>query len=132
MLQPKSQEALTTSRVLWGALSFSIFLYGFVLFFVGKISGVFLPTGDIPPLGLVALAANLVVVGTYGFHQTSILPMREMNQKLSRYIICWALNESVALAGFIAVFMLNDGNGFYYLANALVALVGNLLTFPRK
>ncbi len=134
MLQPQQPQAepLMVARIIWAALSFSTLLYGFVLFTTGKVSGVFVPEGELLPIEILAMGANLIALAVFFFHKNSVAPMKDFQKKFSGYIICWAMNESIAIIGFLAVFMSESGNGFYYVTNVAVALTGNLLTFPRK
>ena len=134
MLQPRQSEAdpLMVARILWAALSFSTLIYGFVLFTTGKVSGVFVPQGELLPIEMVAMGINVVAIGVFIFHKNMVAPQKDFQRKLPGYIICWAMNESIAIIGFLAVFLSESGNGFFYLTNVAVALTGNLLTFPRK
>ena len=134
MLQPQQPQAdpLMVSRIIWAALSFSTLIYGFVLFTTGKVSGIFVPQGGLLPIEMVAMGVNIIALAVFFFYKNSVAPVKEFEKKFSGYVICWALNESIAIVGFLAVFMSDSGNGFFYVTNVAVALTGNLLTFPRK
>ncbi len=135
MLQPQQttdDQALMTSRIIWGALTFSMLMYGFVLFQLGKVSAIFLPGNVLEPLEVAALAANGMAIVTFMLHKTKIVPIKSFQQRFTLYIVCWALNEAIVLVAFAATFVGESGNGFFYLANLTVAMAGNLLTFPRK
>lgn len=132
MSQSADQQQLMTARILWGALTFSILIYSIVLSVLGKLVTVTLPTGELTPIQYVALGANALAIVTYLLHKQLVLSQREMQQRLPGYITCWAMNESIAIFGFVAVFLSEEGNGFFYVANAMVAVTGNLLTFPKK
>ena len=132
MLQPAQDQQLATARLLWGALTFSAIIYGFLLFTTGKISTFFIPKGELLPIQILALASNILGVITFYLHKDRILPTREFSKRFPIYIICWAINESITVLGFVAVFLANDGNGFYYLTNLTITLLANALTFPKK
>ena len=121
-----------TSRIIWGALTMSMLMYGFVLFQLGKVSAVFFPTGDLQPLEMAALAVNAVAIVTFFIHKSRIVILKDFQQKMPMYIVCWALHEMIVLLAFLAIFTSENGNGFFYLANLLVALAGNVMTFPKK
>jgi len=106
--------------------------YGGVLYTSGKISGIFLPQGDLFPLEIVAIAMNALAIFVFWYFRNYVTGTADPNKKLSGYIICWALNEAIVLFGFIAVYLPDLGNGFFYATNLIVALTSNLLTFPRK
>ncbi len=135
MLQPRHSESdqqLIVARMLWGALTFSMIIYGVVLFITGKVSAVALPSGELQPIEMIALAANGTAIAVYMFYKNSVETQATIEKRFTGYIICWALNESIVLFGFVAVFIGGSGNAFFYLANLMVALTGNLLTFPKK
>ncbi len=134
MLQPQQPQAdpLIVSRIIWGALSFSTLIYGFVLFTTGKVSGVLVPQGELLPIEMAAMGANLIALAVFFFHKNSVAPIKDFQKKFTGYVMCWAMNESIAIIGFLAVFMSETGNGFFYVTNVAVALTGNILTFPRK
>ncbi len=134
MLQPRQSQAdpLMVSRMLWGALCLSTLIYGFVLFTTGKVSGVFFPQGELLPVEMAAMAMNLVALGVFFFHKNSVVPQKDFQKKFPGYIVCWAMNESIAIVGFVAVFITETGNGFFYVTNVAVALISNLLTLPKK
>ncbi len=134
MLQPRQQQAdpLLTAKIIWAALNFSILIYGYVLFTVGKVSGIFAPQGELLPLEMLAMGANLIALGVFFFHKNSVVPQKDFQKKFTGYILCWAMNEAIVIFGFVAVFTSENGNGFFYVTNLAVALIGNLLTFPKK
>lgn len=121
--QPSPQEQLITLRIVWAALTMSMFLYGFVLFTTGKISRVEELTQVPSEIQVAALLANVISFGVYYLYKN-----RKNNQSL---IICWALSEFIVIAGFIAVFITDDGNALIYLTNLLIGFTLNLLCFPR-
>lgn len=132
MLQPSQDQQLNTARMIWGALIMAGFMYGFVLFTTGKVSRIEMPSGELTPFEMMAIAANLIAVVTFFFHKDRIQPTREFQKKFVLYILCWALNESIVIMGFMAVFLSESGNAFYYVTNLVVALTANILTFPKK
>lgn len=134
MLQPQRPQfdPILTACILWGALSFSTLLYGFVLYTTGKVSGVFIPQSELTPLETVALAMNFVALLVLFVHKNNVVPQKDFQKKFIGYILCWALNESIAIFGFVAVFTSEGGNAFFYVTNLAVALTSNIFTFPRK
>ncbi len=134
MLQPQKSlfDPMLTARILWVALSFSTLLYGFVLYSAGKVSGVFIPQNDLAPIEMAALAMNFVALLVLSFHKNKVVPQKDFQKKITGYILCWALNESIAIFGFAAVFTSESGNAFFYVTNLAVALTSNVFTFPRK
>lgn len=135
MLQPKQStddQALMVTRLIWGALSLSMVMYGFVLFQLGKVSAVYVPAGNLQPLEMLALGANAIAIFTFLLHKNQIQGGKEFQKKMPLYIICWALNELIVLVAFVATFIGESGNGFFYLANFTVGIFANILTFPRK
>lgn len=130
--QPSADQQLITARILWAALTMSMFIYGFVLFTTGMISHIEELSNAPTPIQLVALFSNVIVLGVYFLYKNKVQPERNIQRRFPFYIVCWALNESVAIMGFVAVFMTNDGNAALYVMNLAIALVGNILTFPKK
>lgn len=112
------------------AMCMSILTYGAVLFILGKIATVSLDFSD--PYGQYVLLANVVVLVTLYIHKTQVAPEKDLQKRLGLSIVCLALNEFVAILGFAVVFAFSeDGNGFPFVANAVVAIVGNLMMFPK-
>ncbi len=132
MLQPPEDQQLMTARIVWAALTISGIIYGFILFTLGKVQGISMPAGDLDTLQIAAIGANLIAFVTFYFHKDRIVPNRDFQKKFTGYVLCWALNETIVIAGFLAVFTSESGNAFFYVSNAAVAISANLLTFPRK
>lgn len=135
MLQPRQsgpEHQLTVARILWAALTASMVLYGIILFTTGKLSGVFIPDGDLLPLEKAALSMNLLALFIFWFYKNKVATATENNQRMTGQIVCLALSEVIVLMGFIAVFIGDNGNGFVYLTNLFIGLNLNILTFPKK
>lgn len=130
--RPSADQQLITARILWAALTMSMFIYGFVLFTTGMVSHVEELSGVPTPIQIVALLSNVIAFGVYYFYKNKVLPERDIQRRFPLYIVCWALNEFVVICGFLAVFVTNDGNGVLYVMNLLIALTGNILSFPKK
>ncbi|MFL5784726.1 MAG: hypothetical protein ACJ76H_08970 [Bacteriovoracaceae bacterium] len=134
MLQPRQPvpaQPELVAKILWSALTGSMFLYGIILFVLGKVSAVFIPYA-MRPLDYMAVFANIVVFYVLFIHHKKVSSQTNPQKKNTLNIICWAMNEWIVICGFIAVFSADNGNAFFYVTNLAVGLVGNLLTFPKK
>ncbi len=135
MLQPRQstpEDQLKIARILWAALTGSALMYGLVLFTTGKVSHVTLPENDLLPIEMVSLSMNFLAVFVFWFYKNNVATLQDMSKRLTGYIVCWALSESIALIGFAAVFISDKGNGFFYAVNLLITFALNILTFPKK
>ncbi len=126
----KPTSPLLTARLIWVALNFSMLLYGFALFTLGKLQSIYIPQ-NYSPLDMAALASSLILIFTFTMNQDRIRHMKSMEQRLTPYIICWALHEIMVLLAFAAVFQ-GSGNTFVYAINLTLALIGNIITFPKE
>lgn len=122
---------LFTSRLIWGALSFSLLFYGFILFELGKASFVRIPE-TYTMLEILALGMGLILIVTLWIHEKKVKPEPDMNKRFPFYVICWALNEVMVVVAFAAIIGSENGNGFVYVTNFILALLGNLIMFPVK
>ena len=120
-----------TVKTIWIALTGSILIYGIVLFQIQKMQFIAFPEGDLDPFQMMALVMNFMILGTFFFFRKVVEKKSSIQEKFPLMVICWALNESVAIMGFAATFLNEDGNGIFYVINAAMAIFGNLLTFPR-
>ncbi len=132
MLQPNPHQAEQTTKLIWSALSFSMIIYGFVLFQLGKITYLSFPSGALSEFQMISLIAGIVVVGTTFFHHSKIRPEPDFHKRLPRYILCWAVNEGTVILAFAATFSAEQPNGFFYVVNVVIALFGNILTYPKS
>lgn len=135
MLQPRqsdNDQRLMTARIVWGALTMSMFMYGFVLFTTGKLSRAEELTSVPTAIQYIALLANVIGLVTFYIYKNKVITERDFEKRFPLYIVCWALNESIVLFGFIAVFLTDDGNGLIYLTNLLIGFSSNILCFPKK
>ncbi len=121
---------LITLKLLWGALTFSTLVYGFVLTTIAPNFQFFVPK-SYQPLEAMALCFGTLLLATYVLHEKKIVPEENLTKRFPTYVICWALHESMVVVAFAAVFTSADKNLFVYAVNLLLALVGNALTFPR-
>lgn len=135
MLQPRNpslNQQLMTARILWGALTMSMIVYGLVLVVIGRISRIE-ELSNIPnTFQFFALMANTLGLVVYYLYKNKIAPEKNFQNRFPFYIICWALDEAIVLVGFAAVLLTEDGNGLLYATNLLVGLTANVLCFPRK
>jgi hypothetical protein len=134
MLQPAAPKPMdiTTAKIIWLALNGSILVYVFVLYHLGKMTGVWIPQEEIILIQKLGLASTFIIAGTFYFHSTKILGMKSSPEKFSYYIVAWALNESVVIAAFIGTFLSESGNGFFMLVNTVVTILANILMFPKE
>lgn len=131
MNQNTKLDPLLTSKILWIALTMSILIYGVMLYLVKK-DVVFTFPDTYSPLELVALMANLILFVTFGIHEKVVKKTTDLQKKTSLYIVCWALNEVIAILAFVAVFTASPGHMLIFAVNVMTALFGNLIMFPRK
>ena len=130
--QPSPEEQLITARILWMGLTMSMIVYGFALFTTGKISRVEELSQVPSEIQIAALLANVISIIVYYIYKNKVQAEKDFQKKLPLYIVCWALNEMIVLAGFIAVFLTDDGNALIYLTNLMIGLTTNVLCFPKK
>jgi len=128
--QIEEKQQLMTLRIIWFALNCSLLVYGYGLFMAHKISYIGTPV-SLSLFQQLALANNLLVLVSIYFHKNKILPKNSLRDRLTPYVMCWALNESIVVTAFAATFLSNDGNGFFYVVNASVALLANIMMMPR-
>ena len=126
----KQPNAQVTSKIIWGALTLSMIIYGVVLQTLGKMSFFAMPTGVGEPVELLALVAPLMIFASLMLNKILKGRAKDAQGRMTAMIVSLALNETIAMLGFVATFISPEGNGFFYAANTLVALVGNLLVFP--
>lgn len=135
MLQPRqsdNDQRLMTARIVWAALTMSMFMSGFALFTTGKLSRAEELIGVPSAIQYIALLANVIGLVTFFIYKNKVVTERDFEKRFPLYIVCWALNESIVLLGFIAVFLTDDGNGLIYLTNLLIGFSSNVLCFPKK
>ncbi len=113
------------------AMCFSIVTCGAVLVILRKMAFIALPSTDLTQLQMLSLAANAIVAFTVFYYRSTISLMTDPARKLPLSIVMLAMNEFCAIMGYIAVFMSESGNGYFFVMNAVSAIVGNLLMFPR-
>lgn len=122
-------KPLLTSRIVWAALTFSMLFYGFILFELGKATYVKIPE-SYTVLEIVALGLGLLLFVTLWIHEKKVKAQSDMNKRFPLYVMCWALNEAMVVVAFAAIIISENGNGFIYVVNFLLALCGNLIMFP--
>jgi hypothetical protein len=123
-------QPLLTLRIIWGALTFSTLLYGFVLTTLGPGLRFSVPE-SYTPLEAVALALGALLFVTYAVHEKKVIPEADVARRFPYYVVCWALHEAIVVVAFAAVFLSADKNLFVYAVNLVLTLFGNVLTFPR-
>jgi hypothetical protein len=123
-------KPLLTLRLIWGALSFSQIVYGFVLFTAGE-STYFAVPDSYKPFETVALLSCLLLFVTFNIHEKKIKPLSDVTKRFPLYVICWAFHECIVVFAFVAVLLSAQGNIFIYAINLLLALFGNLIMMPK-
>jgi hypothetical protein len=122
---------LATIRIIWGAMIMSLVIFAFVLVHLDQletvIPGSFNPNDQAQMIPMMGFSSLLLALFLY---RTRVAPIEAMPQRALGYILTWVMLESVAVMGFAGSFL--SGNGFYFLLNGMVALVGYLATFPRE
>ena len=124
-------------KVIWLALTLSQFLYGFIVYISPAPANA--PIGQPLPLWAPAIVSGLISVGIFSSRLTGSALERLFSQTPAKvafgrvfvlYIICWAMNESITLFGFVTAFTFTHTiDGFIPFAAAGVAL--NVVMFPR-
>lgn len=133
-LQPHGQHTNPeqTAKIIWAALNGSLLMYGGMLIFTQKIFGVTFPGLALTQLQEMSLLSCLVFLVTFTIYRKKVLSPKPFAERFPFMITCWALNEVPALMAFAATFISSDGNGFFYIINAGLAILMNLVMFPRK
>jgi F0F1-type ATP synthase membrane subunit c/vacuolar-type H+-ATPase subunit K len=101
-----------------------------VLYTLGKMIIFEMPTHP-THIDLLALVAPTILVVNLIIFRKRLGSAKTNQDFLSSHIVYWALNESIAIFGFIASFMSLEGNGFFYVVNAAIAIIANLRSFPN-
>lgn len=126
-----NQKKDLVSKIIWGGLVSSLFLYGIVLFITGKVQTVFFPAAFTRPLELMAITAPILLIFNVFILKSALSKAQTPEQTLTAYITSWAINESIAILGFLATFTAVEGNGYFAVVNIFAALVGDFLMFPK-
>ncbi len=122
----------TTAKIVWAALTGSVLMYGFVLAQLGKATSWQLPQTYDSPLELLSLAAPLMLVASLVLNKSLRAKASAPQQYFTAMVVSLALHESIAILGFVATFVGEPANIFFYSVNALVAVIGNCLVFPSE
>jgi hypothetical protein len=130
MKQTEVVQPLLTLKIIWCALNFSMVLYGFALFMTGK-EIVFKVPESYSAGEILALCSTMLLFVTYNIHEKKIKSLTSINDRFHLYIKCWALHEGIAGLAFVAVLLGNPGNMLIYTVNFVMAVFGNILTFPK-
>ncbi len=127
-----SQEVakpLLTSRIVWAALNFSMLVYGYILYEMGKVNYVKIPE-SYTPIEIIALSMGSILFLTFWIHEKKVKTESDVSKRFPFYVICYALNEVMVVVAFAATFTSDSGNGFLYVVNFILAITGNLIMFP--
>jgi hypothetical protein len=119
----------------WGALTLSQVLYGLVLLTTPQAAA---PTEPLP-LWIPAIGSGLVSLSLFATRLSYLKlqalfagspPLQATQRAFVFYIVCWAMNESVAIFGFVNAFIsTHQFSDFLPYLAASVAL--NIVMFPK-
>lgn len=133
MQEQSEEQKLLSQRIIWAALTMSIFLYTFALYHIGKLSFFAFPdTSHLSPLEIVSLNSGLLILLSLKIHKAKVSPADSYENRMGPLVACLAINEAAVLLAFAATFVGNSGNAFFMALNVLIALIGNGLMFPRE
>jgi hypothetical protein len=118
-------------RAFWGLVLLTVLVFGLGLSFLGKLSYMELPAKLVLPDYLALGGWGLLLLGLFLF-QTRVRRLAQWERKAGAYLLVWSLFMLTALMGFSTTFIKADGNAFFYVVNAVLALFFTLLTFPRR
>ncbi len=79
-----------------------------------------------------SLCMGLMLLVTLTLHEKKVKPETELKKRFPFYVVCWALNESMAVIAFSAVFLSQTENVFIYAMNFILGITGNLIMFPKE
>ncbi len=116
--------------MVWGALQGSIVLYGALLYVAQRLALLAFPQ-SVTPIEMAGLVAPSIYVVNLLVFRRRMARARTGQEKFLAHVIFWALNETIVVLGFAASYTNEAGNGFFYLTNAAVALLGNFRAFPN-
>jgi len=128
----QQQNPAIVAKIVWGALCGSLLMYAVALIATGKIATISLPTTTERPIEMLALMAPTLLLLTLFIFRTQVPKAKTHAERFPKQVICWALNEFVAILGFIATFLSPESNGYFAVANIAAALVANILMFPKE
>lgn len=133
-LQPHGQQKNPefTAKILWAALNASLLMYGGMLVITQKVNGLWFPGFSMTMLQEISLLSCLTFLVTFTIYRKKVLTDKPFEERYPFMIICWALNEAPAVLGFVATFLGGEGNAFFYVVNAVLAILMNLVMFPKK
>lgn len=120
---------MRTLRTLWIALVMSVVIYYVFTLFQGPRESV-TPNNTLS-LAFIAIGASTILIS---FFLKSKLLTRAIDQQQvplvqQAYVVGWAMAEVPALLGMLDFFI--TGNRYYYVL-MIIAVVGQLLHFPRR
>lgn len=126
--QPK--QVLMVSRIIWVALTVSLHIYMVIAFLVHKDAT---PVALEGSLGIVLSLAAASMGGMSLFFRNRSFPQGTpvtVDQKwFTAHVISWALNESVAILGFVLAFLTHEPMRILPFFAGALAL--NLIMFPK-
>jgi hypothetical protein len=135
MLQPKQAAPIgpdMIAKIIWLSLTSGMFFYVLVAVTLNKVSGLWMPSGELQLLEQVSMAATALVLVSYSLHKKLVQPLKGMSPKKTGYmVVTWAINECCVIIALVATIVSNSGNGFYLALNLAFGLVAQLLMYPR-
>lgn len=118
-------------RIIWGSLTSTIMILFFVLSGIKNNYHFSIPL-DFSYLEKFAIYLSVLFVVSFLIHEKKIKPQKDQSARKTIYIICWSINEWVAIFSFAAVLLSQTGNLFVFGINATIALLANIYMFPKK
>ena len=131
-LQPHGQQQGPELKIIWGALNASLLMYGGMLVLTQKVTGLWFPGFSMTMMQEMSLLSCLMFLITFTIYRKKVLTTQPLQLRYPFMIVCWALNEAPAILGFVVTFVGSDGNAFFYVVNAALAFLMNLVMFPKK
>jgi hypothetical protein len=126
--------------IIWGALNVSMLLYILLVTRVLNRAGQEQPVRDMGNLQLIFMVISVAMaLGSVAIYQMALArrrrdeqtsdPVTALNRAFPLYIICWVMNESICIFGFVLAMLTFESGRIYPFFG--VALLLNLAMYPR-
>ena len=129
-LNAKIALRMRTMRILWLALMISVVQF-FVMFAVLTTRPADTKENNVLSLALVIVGMSMTIASILVRQKivSQAIAQKSVAMVQQAYIVAWALCEASALMGLLDFFI--TANRFYYVPY-VIALLGDLINFPRK
>jgi len=117
--------------IIWGGLISSLFTYLIALKFGGKLDSIQFPTQNLNSIEIFSLCAPAFLFTNFLMFKKFMSVAKTFEQQIKKQIICWVLNESIALIGFVTTMLSLENNGYFAISNIAVSFVGYVLMMPK-